>query len=420
MASSGHGDPVAPVVMALGLILVLAKLGGAAAARLGQPSVLGELLVGVLMGNLTMVGFSGFEFLEKDQMIDILARLGVIILLFEVGLESTVGQMARVGISSFLVAVIGVVFPFGLGIGVGYLLLPNHSFYVYLFLGATLTATSVGITARVLRDLGESQSREAMVILGAAVIDDVLGLVILAVVTGVISAAGKGGEFNPADAVWILGKALGFLAGALVLGVWLSPRLFRLASRLQVQGVLLAISLAFCFLMAWLASLIELAPIVGAFAAGLILEEVHYESFKNQGSHQLEELIHPISSFLVPVFFVLMGMRVDLNVFGDVQVLGLAAGITVAAIVGKQACGLVAGGGMNRLAIGVGMIPRGEVGLIFANIGASLKIGGERVVSPEIYSAVVVMVLVTTMITPPALSAVLRRKLGDSAEEQVY
>ncbi|HOX43247.1 MAG TPA: cation:proton antiporter [Myxococcota bacterium] len=408
---AGHHDPIAQVVLWLAIILVAAKLGGELAVRLGQPAVLGELLLGVLLGNLGLTGFTGLEPLEADPTIDMLARLGVLLLLFEVGLESTVGQMLKIGWSALLVALLGVALPFALGWGVGIWLLPGHSEYVHAFLGATLTATSVGITARVLKDLGRSQTSEARVILGAAVIDDVLGLVILAVVVGVISAADRGGSLSAGDVALTLGKAGGFLIGALVLGVLFSRKLFSLASRLRARGVLLALGLVFCFLLAWLASVIGLAPIVGAFAAGLILEEAHYRDYVDRGEHGLEELIHPISSFLVPVFFVLMGMRTDLRSFAQPGVLGLAGALTAAAILGKQACSLgVLGRGVDRLTVGLGMIPRGEVGLIFANIGLALTVGGERVIDEATFSAVVVMVIVTTMLTPPALKWSLGRR----------
>ena len=405
VASAGvHGDPIAPIVLALALILVAAKIGGDLAARIGQPSVLGELAFGVLIGNLNLVGFDGLEPIKHDGTISMLASLGVLILLFEVGLESTISQMMKVGLSAFMVATLGVVAPFLLGWGVSAWLMPEHSIYLHIFIGATLCATSVGITARVFKDLNRSQSNEARVILGAAVIDDVMGLVILSAVTGLIVAADRGSAFTLGTIFWPLGKALVFLAGALILGAALTPRLFSFASRLRTNGVLLAMGLSFCFVLSWLANAIELAPIVGAFAAGLILEKVHYRDFVDRGEHELEELIHPISSFLVPIFFVLMGMRTDLKSFAQPGVLGIAAALTVAAIIGKQACSLgVIGKGVDRLTVGLGMIPRGEVGLIFANIGLSLKVGGEHIVDAASFSAIVVMVIVTTMVTPPAL-----------------
>ena len=405
VASVGvHGDPIAPVVLALALILVAAKIGGDLATRIGQPSVLGELAIGVLIGNLSLVGFDGLEPIKHDGTISMLAGLGVLILLFEVGLESTISQMMRVGLSAFMVASLGVVAPFLLGWGVSAWLMPEHSIYLHIFIGATLCATSVGITARVFKDLNRSQSNEARVILGAAVIDDVMGLVILSAVTGLIVAADRGSAFTLGTIFWPLGKALVFLAGALILGAALTPKLFSFASRLKTSGVLLATGLAFCFVLSWLANAIELAPIVGAFAAGLILEKVHYTNFVDRGEHELEELIQPIASFLVPIFFVLMGMRTDLKSFSQPGVLGLAAALTIAAIIGKQVCSFgVIGRGVDRLTVGLGMIPRGEVGLIFANIGLGLKVGGEQIVDASSFSAIVVMVIVTTMVTPPAL-----------------
>lgn len=398
------GDPIALVVLHVAMIIVAAKLGGDLAVRVGQPAVLGELIVGVVMGNLTLLGFTGLEPIKTDATVDMLARLGVLILLFEVGLESTVKQMLSVGKTALAVAVLGVVAPFGLGWLVGVWLLPNHSEYMHAFLGATLCATSVGITARVLKDLGSSQSRETRVILGAAVIDDVLGLVVLAVVTGVIAAADTGATVSYGAFAGIVGKSVAFLFGAIVVGVALAPKLFSLASMLRARGALLATGLALCFFLSWLADAIGLAPIVGAFAAGLVLEDVHFKDFKERGEHGLEELVQPIGSFLVPVFFVLMGMKTDLRSFVQPGVLGLAAALTIAAIIGKLACSLgVLEKGLDRLTIGIGMIPRGEVGLIFANVGLGLMIAGERVVDEATYSAVVVMVIVTTMITPPAL-----------------
>jgi Kef-type K+ transport system membrane component KefB len=409
--AGGHSDPVAGVALALVVILVVARIGADLAARIRQPAVLGELLVGIVLGNLGLVGFTGLEPIETDPFIDMLARIGVLLLLFEVGLESTVGQMLQVGGSSLLVATLGVIAPFALGWAVGAWLLPDQSAYLHAFLGAMLCATSVGITARVLQDLGWSRSGEARIILGAAVIDDVLGLVILSVVAGMIVAADAGGELAVSEIGIIVAKAGLFLVGSLVLGALLSRRLYWVASNLRARGVLLALSLGLCFLLSWLANAIGLAPIVGAFAAGLILEEAHYSSFVEKGEHTLEELIHPITSFLAPVFFVLMGMRTDLRAFGDSGAIGLAVALTIAAILGKQVCSLgVLARGVNRVAVGIGMIPRGEVGLIFANIGIALSFGGQPVIDQSTFSAAVVMVIVTTLVTPPALKWSLSRR----------
>src|SRR4051794_1281911 len=415
-----HADQVSAVLVALTVILASAKLAGHVSVRFGQPAVLGELLAGVVLGNLGLAGLHAFETIAATPTVEILAQLGVVILLFEVGLESTVREMFKVGWPSLLVAVLGVATPFALGWGVSAWLLPDRSEYVHAFLGATLTATSVGITARVLKDLGRSRSPEARVILGAAVIDDVLGLVILAVVSGVITSANRGETMSYGAIGVVLGTAVAFFFSALALGVVLSRHIFRVASRLRGSGVLLATALIFCFGLAYLASLVGLAPIVGAYAAGLILEEAHFRPFVTRGEQELERLLHPISAFLVPVFFVFMGMHVDLTAFARLTVVGLAAALTVAAIAGKLACsGGAIGGRLDRLSIGIGMIPRGEVGLIFANIGLGLTVAGQRIVDQAVFSALVIMVIVTTIVTPPALKWSLGRHAADDPRPAV-
>lgn len=396
-------DPSADVILALGIIYFVALLAGEAAVRAGQPAVLGELVAGVLLGNLPLVGINAFAYITSDPGIDLIARIGVLILLFEVGVESTVRQMLSVGFRALFVALLGVAVPFALGWGVSAWLLPDGGAYAHAFVGATLCATSVGITARVLKDLGMLPTREARIILGAAVIDDVLGLIVLAVVTGVIAAADAGSSMSYGSMAVIAGKAVGFLFGAVLIGVWLAPRAVNWASRFRTKGAGLAVSLTMCFVTAYLAHLIGLAPIIGAFAAGLVLETGHYHSFVERGGMAIESLLHPLIQALVPVFFVLMGMHTDLRSFAEPGVIGLAAVLTLVAVLGKLGAGLGAGGGINRWAIGIGMVPRGEVGLIFANIGLGLSIGGAAVITPTLYSAVVIMVILTTMVTPPGL-----------------
>jgi Kef-type K+ transport system membrane component KefB len=402
--TAGH---LLPILAALVLILVGAKLGGALFVRMKQSAVLGELLAGVVIGNLGLVGIHGLDHLRDQEVIEVLAEIGVLFLLFEVGLQSDLARMTAVGASSFVVAVLGVLAPMVLGFGVTLAFFPHHSHLADWFVGATLCATSVGITARVLADLGKVESREGRIILGAAVIDDVLGLMALAVVAGIIQAADRARGFDALAVLAIVGKSIGFLLAALVIGRWLSARAFRLASRLEGEGLLLATALVFCFGLAWLAGRAGLAPIVGAFAAGLVLDEVHYRDLRARDSRHrsIGELLEPLAGFLVPVFFVLMGMRVDLRAFARVDVLAFAAVLTLVAVIGKQACALgVLEKECDRVAVGLGMIPRGEVGLIFAGIGLTLSIAGERVVTPEIYSAVVMMVAITTLITPPLLT----------------
>jgi Kef-type K+ transport system membrane component KefB len=386
-------------------------MGGDLFERFRQPAVLGELIFGVILGNLGLVGFHALEYLKTNEAVNTLAGIGIILLLFEVGLESNVKDMMEVGASSCLVALFGVISPMILGWAVSALFMPQANTLVHVFIGASLSATSVGITARVLKDLGKINEKESRIILGAAVIDDVMGLVVLAAVSGIIKAADKGESGISVSSIgFIVFKAVAFLVIAVWIGSRLSPKLFGLASKLKVRGMLLATSISFCFLLAYLASRIELAPIVGAFAAGLVLDPVHYEDFRDRGEHTIEESLHPITSFLVPVFFVLMGIRVDLGNFAHIDILGFAAVLTLAAILGKQVCSLgVLEKGLDRLSVGVGMIPRGEVGLIFASIGALLVLKGSPIVNSSSYSAVVIMVIVTTLVTPPLLKLTLAR-----------
>ena len=399
------------LLIALPIILIGAKLGADWFERMKQPAVLGELACGVLLGNLSLVGLHTLDYLKTDETINVLAQLGVIFLLFEVGLESNVKDMLEVGVSSFLVALFGVIAPMILGWGVGAWLLPEAPSVVHLFLGATLSATSVGITARVLRDLGKTQTKEARIILGAAVIDDVMGLVLLAAVIGMIKAADRGiQEASGIQIAWIGIKAVLFLGFALWAGSRFSPWMFRLAARLRVRGMLLATGISFCFVLAYMADRIELAPIVGAFAAGLILDPLHYQEFRTRGEQGIEELLRPLTSFLVPIFFVLMGIRVDLKTFARLDILGLAVVLTLAAIIGKQVCAFgVVEKGLDRLSVGVGMIPRGEVGLIFASMGSMMLIKGMPVISSATYSAIVIMIISSTLVTPPILKVTLMR-----------
>ena len=397
-------DPVAPLLIRLALLLGAAKLSGWIAVKARQPAVLGEILAGILLGNLALAGIHGLEPVGQDPILAVLASLGVIVLLFEVGLQSTVKEMLHVGRSSALVATLGVATPMALGWAVGAWLLPEESTLVHVFLGAVLTATSVGITARVLRDLGLSHTIEARIILGAAVLDDLIGLVILAALTGMIAASNRGGVLSAPAIVWISAKALGFLLGAILLGLWLAPKLLAAASRTRVAGMLLTTALVFCFVLAYLATRVGLSPIVGAFAAGLVLETRRLPRSEESGETSLEPLLHPISTFLVPIFFVLTGFRVDLRALANPRIALLALALTVAAWAGKQACSLgVLERGSNRLAIGLGMVPRGEVGLIFASVGATLVIEGRPVITPDLYSAVVLMIILTTLMTPPLL-----------------
>ena len=414
----------------LALILISARLFAPLAQRLGFPAVLGELLFGVVLGNLTLLGVGAFDSIAHDPAVAFIAELGVIVLLLQIGLETRLADLVSVGSRAFAVGTLGIVVPFVLGaFVVGPWLLPGLSENAYLFLGATLSATSVGITGRVFRDLGKLDTPAARIVLGAAVIDDVLGLMILAVVSSLVEA----GSVSVGQVGGIIAEAVIFLAGSIWIGRRIAPHSSRWLAQLDAgPSMLFAQVLATGLFLAWLAHAIGLAPIIGAFAAGLLFEPLFLRDFdrpaivreieplmKNSdphlieklrpilikhSGHQHEHMIEPIGYFFVPVFFVLTGMQVDLKTLGDPSVLGIGVGITVAAIVGKLVAGLAAGPS-NRWLVGWGMVPRGEVGLIFAMVGKQLGVMNEAM-----FSVIVLMVILTTLITPPVLTLLLKRR----------
>lgn len=398
LAAEGGVD-IARLFLALAAMLVGAKLLGELAERVGQPAVLGELVAGVLLGAgaLGVVPAEG----AGAAVVHVLAELGVLLLLFEIGLETDLREMFRVGPASLAVATVGVILPFALGFAY-WAYLPHADAIASgdrvtegIFIGATLTATSVGITARVLSDLGHMASREARIILGAAVIDDVLGLVILSVVSGVASGAAVS-LFGIART---FGVAVGFLAIAVVAGRFLMPRLFDVVVRMRVRYVLLVFAFAFALALSGTAAVAGSALIIGAFAAGLILS----------GTNQfdtIEREVKPIASIFTPIFFVSIGSAVDLRLLDPTNpasrgTLAIAAALIALAIVGKVAAGWAAPWvPFRRLVVGVGMVPRGEVGLIFADIGRRSGVLGE-----EVFGAVLLMIMATTFVAPPALKA---------------
>lgn len=425
----GSSHNIISTLIWIALLLFLAK-SASLVERIGQPSVLGELVIGVIIGNLALIGFSFFEPIKSDQFLAFLSELGVIILLFQVGLGSNITQMRKVGLRAFLVATVGVVCPFVLGTYiVGPLLFPGLSSNVYLFLGAALTATSVGITARIFKDLNKLKTPEAQIVLGAAVIDDVMGLIILAIVSAIATI----GSISLGTIGFISFKAIAFLLGAIVLGQFSAPFIGKLFSKIHTGiGMKFTLAISFALVFSYLAGKIGLAPIVGAFAAGLILDPVHFKAFKkpkittdlllsseklpyeqkeelkklakHYSEKHIEELIEPLSYFLVPLFFVMTGMNVRLDVLFNVKIVMIAVGITVVAITGKYVSGFFAGK-VNKNLVGFGMVPRGEVGLIFASIGSGLGI-----LSHELFSVIVIMVIFTTLLTPPILTYLIKRQ----------
>ena len=409
--------------IALALILIFSKVFGELAERIKQPSVLGELVAGVILGGSVLAVVPSVAGMAGYDTFHLLAEVGVAILLFEIGLETDLKDLIRVGLTSTIVAIVGVVVPFALGFASiiafeKYGLLgnvdPNFTILIAITVGATLTATSVGITARVLSDMNRLQSGEAKIILGAAVIDDILGLIILGVVTGLIesSESGVGGGVSAASVGIIFLKAFGFLIAAIVIGNLTSKRLFNLVEKMKVRGVLLLSALSFAFIFSYLASLVGLAPIVGAFAAGLVLANTN--QFKS-----IEERVKPVSDFFTPIFFIMVGAAVDISVFNpfvkeNIPILLIALVLFIVAVVGKFVSGFaVLQKGISKSVVGVGMIPRGEVGLIFAQVGLTYGI-----FTSGLFSAVTVMVMLTTFIAPPLLKIMFARGV-DTAEDAV-
>jgi len=406
MAAEGGVD-VARFFLVLAAMLVGAKVLGEAAERIGQPAVLGELLAGVLLGGsaLGIIPTEG----TPGELIHVFAELGVLLLLFEIGLETDLREMFRVGPASLAVACVGVVLPFGLGY-LFWILWPHGPATggdlttSAIFVGATLTATSVGITARVLSDLGRMGTQEARIIIGAAVIDDVLGLVILSVVSGLAAGA----AVTTLGIVRTLAVAVGFLVVAVLVGRFAMPRLFDVVVRMRVRYVLLVAALAVALGLAATAALAGSALIVGSFAAGLILS----------GTNQfdtIEREVKPVASVFAPIFFVSVGASVNLALLNPStpqarDTLVIALGLLVIAILGKMAAGWGAPWArFRRVVVGVGMIPRGEVGLIFADIGRRAGILGD-----DVFGAVLLVVMATTFVAPPALKALFG---GHPAEE---
>lgn len=413
MAGASGGD-VVRFFAVLAVMLLAGKLAAELFERLKQPPVLGELLAGILLGASVLGVIPTAPDDPLTGVVKLLAEVGVVVLLFEIGLETDLKAMARVGAGATAVALVGVFVPFGLGFL--YWISPLHGYEhtmsdvmtTGIFVGATLTATSVGITARVLTDLKCMHTVEARLVLGAAVIDDVLGLVILGIVSGIAAGA----AVSILGVIKALAIAVGFLVGAVAIGLAVAPRIFGLVNRMRVRGILLVAAFAFLLLLSALAAQIGSALIIGAFAAGLVLS----------GTNQfdlIEERMRPVADIFTPIFFISIGAAVDLRLFNPfnaenhgVLLIGLA--LFAIAVVGKLASGwAVPWMKFNRWAVGVGMGPRGEVGLIFAQIGLTAGI-----LSQHLFTAILLMVMGTTFVAPPLLKIAFARGGSTSGEPE--
>ncbi|MBW4643686.1 MAG: cation:proton antiporter [Goleter apudmare HA4340-LM2] len=421
MEAADSSTVIAAVLLSLVVIYLASKVGGELSNRVGLPPVLGELVGGVIVGvsvfHLLVFPEGGTDssssliisflqsigglspeaadgvFSAQSEVISVLAELGVIILLFEIGLESNLKDLMAVGPQAIVVAVVGVAAPFAAGT-IGLMTLFGIDAVPAIFAGAALTATSIGITSKVLSELGRLNSREGQIILGAAVIDDVLGIIVLAVV----ASLAKDGEVDVTKVIYLIVSATAFLLGAILLGNLFNKTFVAVVDVLKTRGELLIPAFIFAFVMAYLAAFIQLEAILGAFAAGLVLEETDKRK-------ELQKQVIPIADMLVPIFFVTVGAKTDLGVLNPTipsnqEGLIMAIFLIVVAIMGKVITGLSVFGqpGINRLAIGVGMIPRGEVGLVFAGVGAA-----SGALSKPLSAAIIMMVILTTFLAPPLL-----------------
>ena len=448
-----HGDPIAPVILGVTSILAFAVIGRVGARKLGQPTVLGELLMGIVLGNVAwyygvdlitvlregprvfevvsqvlagarlddvavaifgrdkgaeiaaiMTGPLGGQVMQVAQAVDTFSRYGVIFLLFMVGLETDLDEMRRVGGDSIRVALLGVVLPLVFGLLSLLLLLPGLSLNSSLFIAATLAATSIGITAHVLQEMGRAQSREGRIVLGAAVGDDVLGLVLLAVVSGIVVS----GSVDVTELVIVVFLSCLFLVAAISLGPATVRLLAKLMSRLDIVEAKMFTSYLFVMILAWMANLSGLATIIGAFAAGIVLHDGFFKEHRGAARDRvvtIRDLIRPLEVILVPIFFILMGIQVKAESFLSWPVATLAAVLIAAAVAGKLLSGFGAAAPASKLVVGIGMLPRGEVGLVFAAIGRTLG-----VIDDAIFAAIVAMVFVTTLAAPPLLKIAIDRQ----------
>jgi Kef-type K+ transport system membrane component KefB len=409
------------VLLSLVVIYLASKLGAEAAQKFDFPPVLGELVAGVIVGvsalhlvifpegnlsasdSLLMTVIQWLNHLSPDalvhvfeaqsEVVSVLAELGVIVLLFEIGLESDIRQLKAVGVQATVVACVGVAVPFALGT-VGLMMFFHVAAIPAIFAGAALTATSIGITSKVLSELGQLQSKEGQIIVGAAVIDDILGIIVLAVV----ASLAKTGEIDVMNIIYLILSATAFLVGSILLGGFFNQSFGAIVDNFKTRGNIIVPAFIFAFFMAFIGNAIHLEAILGAFAAGLVLDETDERE-------ELDELIKPIADLFVPIFFVTVGARADLGVLNPAipenrAGLLIATFLMVVAIFGKIVTGWAVFGqpGINRLAIGVGMIPRGEVGLVFAGIGSA-----SGVLDKPLEVSIIIMVILTTFLAPPFL-----------------
>ena len=426
------------LVSTIVLILAVSRLFEEICVRISLPPVLGDLIAGVILGVSVLhfivfpeegevpINASVINFLHSVSGVstevvnaayenrmraleEVIANVGLLVLLFSIGLESNLKELIKVGVQASAVAVTGVIVPFVLGT-LGLITIFQVPAVPALFAGAALTATSIGITAKVMQDLGCLQSSEGQTILGAAILDDILGIIILAVVVNIV----KKGTVEPSTVIYLVLIAVAFIVGAIVLKQFFGPWLMAIADQFKSPGALFIIAIIFMSVMAFIADAIGLEAILGAFAAGIVLGQ-------QEKSEELDELLKPYVYTATTIFFVSIGAKTDLSVINPAipenrEGLIIATFLIIAAIIGKTVAGFAAFGKekLNKLAIGTGMIPRGEVGLVFAGLGSATG-----ALAPALDVAIVLTVIVTTFIAPPLLKVVFSQDQGEISGKTV-
>lgn len=382
----------ATYLLQLAILLIAGMIGAYISRKVDQPSVLGQIIIGIIIGpsllNLNIIT-------SDTTLIEEFANIGVVLLMFIAGVETDLNELRESGKASMIIAGAGVLVPMILGFAVTSM--EGIDMMTAIFIGVILTATSVSITVQVLREIGKLKTKQGMAILGAAVIDDVLGIILLSVVAGMIRPGAT-------ENIWLLlGKMALFFAGAVMIGLVLYRLITRLVlSRIRIGESLLTLALIFTFIFGFFAEYVGVAAITGAYIAGLILSATPY---KNRISNGTQVLAY---NLFTPIFFINIGLGVNVRLLGGVLVFGTF--LTLAALIGKiVGCGIGAkiSGFNNResLQVGIGMMSRGEVSLIMASLGESMG-----VIGADIYAAVIMMILVSTLATPPLLKMLFKEK----------
>lgn len=429
-SSGGHGS-FGSVFLLIAIMLLAAKMGGVV-EKFGQPSVIGELFAGVFLSLLGFFGLGLIEDMKHSEILRFLAETGAVILLFQIGLESNIKSLAKVGPRSAVIAILGVVGPFVLGTWVfGPMFFEDAPFIAHLFIGATLVPTSVGIPASIFRSLGITKTKAAQTVLGAAVIDDILGLLVLAIV----SAMATGSQLTAAQILTIAGEAFLFLAVSIVIGAVFAKKISTVFSKIHTgTGMKLSLAVIFALVYAYGATLFGLAPIIGAFAAGLILDAVHFDMFESpaivgklkalasrnktleniiheQQHTHVEDMVSSLGLIFVPLFFAYTGLQIDINSLLNPKLYLIALVFGIAAIVSKLISGIAAEGSLvDKLFVGMSMAPRGEVVLIFAATGKALG-----AFSDDVFSVLVMTVMICAVATPGAITALSKKAMSQNS-----